>query len=137
MQWEHLTSADFASAVRDTGVCVIAMGVVEKHSDHLPLGTDFLNGHKIACLASEKEPSVVFPPFYFGQIYEARCFPGTVTIKPTLLVDLIERDVRRAGFMVPPLGREAVLRLQLHGHVAREAQEVAGDMRNVAPRPRM
>jgi creatinine amidohydrolase len=90
MQWEELTSGDFAAAVRETGVCVIAMGVVEKHSDHLPLGTDNLNAHRVACLAAEKEPAVVFPPFYFGQIYEAGCFPGAVMVKPTLLIELIQ-----------------------------------------------
>jgi creatinine amidohydrolase len=101
MQWEQLTAAEFAAAVRETGVCVIAMGVVEKHSEHLPLGTDFLNVHKIACMAAEKEAAVVFPPFYFGQIYEARCFPGTVTIKPTLLIELIRGmfdEIGRNGF---------------------------------------
>ena len=76
MQWENLTATDFATAARETGVCVLATGVLEKHSEHLPLGTDFLNGHRIACLAAEQEPAVVFPPFYFGQIYEARCFPA-------------------------------------------------------------
>ncbi|NLG48716.1 MAG: creatininase family protein [Chloroflexi bacterium] len=91
MQWEHLTAADFADAVRQVGgVCVIAMGVIEKHGEHMPLGTDFLNGHKIACMAAEQEPAIVFPPFYFGQIYEARCFPGTLTIKPTLLLELVQ-----------------------------------------------
>lgn len=90
MQWEELTAPEFAKAVRETGVCLIALGVVERHSDHLPLGTDYLVGHKIACLAAEREPAVVFPPFYFGQIYEARCFPGTITIEPTLLLQLIQ-----------------------------------------------
>ncbi|MBN1934643.1 MAG: creatininase family protein [Anaerolineae bacterium] len=101
MQWEHLTATDFAQAVRDTGVCLIAMGVVERHSEHLPLGTDFMNGHKLCCLAAEREPAVVFPPFYFGQIYEARCFPGTVTLKPTLLIELIQAvfdEIGRNGF---------------------------------------
>ena len=88
MQWEMLTSGDFQKAVQKHPVCIIAVGVMEKHGEHLPLGTDFLNGHKIACLAAEKEPAVVFPPFYFGQIFEASCFPGTVTLKPTLLLEL-------------------------------------------------
>jgi len=101
MQWEELTAPEFEAAVRETGVCVIAMGVIEKHSEHLPLGTDYLVAHKIACLAAEKEPAVVFPPFYFGQIYEARCFPGTVTIEPGLLLRLIQGvfdEIGRNGF---------------------------------------
>jgi creatinine amidohydrolase len=101
MQWEQLTAPDFEKAAAETGVCVITFGVLERHSEHLPLGTDYLNGHKIACLAAEKEPAVVFPPFYFGQIFEARCFPGTVALKPTLLLELIFSvldEIGRNGF---------------------------------------
>lgn len=102
MQWEHLTAPEFEKAVKSTGgVCVIAMGVLERHSDHMPLGTDALNGHKICCLAAERETAVVFPMFYFGQIFEARCFPGTLTLKPTLLVELIQGvfdEIGRNGF---------------------------------------
>jgi creatinine amidohydrolase len=101
MQWENLTAADFARAARETGVCLLALGVLEKHADHLPLGTDYLNGHRLACLAAEREPAVVFPPFYFGQIYEARCFPGAVTLKPALLLELLQGvldEIGRNGF---------------------------------------
>jgi creatinine amidohydrolase len=101
MQWENLTSDEFSLAVKSTGVCIIAMGVLERHGTHLPLGTDYLSGHAIACLAAEKEKAVVFPPFYFGQIYEARCFAGTVTLKPTLLLEVIQGvldEIGRNGF---------------------------------------
>lgn len=101
MQWEQLTATDFANAVRDTAVCVIALGVLEKHSEHLPLGTDYLIGHAIACRAADIEPAVVFPPFYFGQIYEALCFSGTVALKPRLLVELLQSvfdEIGRNGF---------------------------------------
>jgi creatinine amidohydrolase len=101
MQWEQLTAPDFDNAVHETGVCLMAFGVLERHGDHLPLGTDFLNGHRLACLAAEQEPAVVFPPFYFGQIYEARCFPGTVTLKPALLLEMVTSvldEIGRNGF---------------------------------------
>lgn len=101
MNWEKLTSVAFANAVKEVGVCIIAFGVLERHGDHLPLGTDYLNGHKLATAASEIEPAVVFPPFYFGQIYEAKCFPGTLTIKPDLLLSLVQTildDIYRNGF---------------------------------------
>jgi creatinine amidohydrolase len=87
------------------------MGVVEKHSDHLPLGTDFLAGHALASLAAERESAVVFPPFYYGQIYEARCFPGTLTLKPTLLIELLQSvmdEIGRNGF-------KKIILLNAHG----------------------
>jgi creatinine amidohydrolase len=101
MQWEQLTASDFSAAVKATGVCILACGVLERHSEHLPLGTDYLNAHRIACLAAEKEPAVVFPPFYYGQIYEARCFPGTLALPPALLLELFQStfaEIARNGF---------------------------------------
>ena len=90
MQWELLTGPEFAKAVKETNVCLIPMGVLERHGEHLPVGTDMLAAHKICCLAAEREPAIVFPPWFFGQIYEARAFPGCVTLKPTLLLTVIE-----------------------------------------------
>ena len=101
MQWEQLTSADFKQAMQETGVCVVPLGVVEKHSEHLPLGTDCYIAHGIACRAAEKEPAVVYPKYFFGQINEARCFPGTITISPRLLLELLGEvldDIARNGF---------------------------------------
>jgi len=102
MKWEELTAPDFAKAVKETGgVCLIGAGCVEKHFDHLPLGTDFLNGHKLCSLAAEKEPAVVFPPYYFGQIHEARPFPGTVALDPVLTLQLLMAvcdEIGRNGF---------------------------------------
>lgn len=102
MRWENLTCDDFAEAVRSTGgVCVVAAGVLERHATHLPLGTDVFISHAAATRAAEREPAVVFPPVYFGQIFEARCFPGTLTLRPTLLMELYEGifdEIARNGF---------------------------------------
>ncbi|MEE4195584.1 MAG: creatininase family protein [Anaerolineae bacterium] len=101
MQWENLTATAFQKAVQETGVCIVPCGVLEKHSEHLPLGTDMFVSHHVACLAAEHESAVVFPPFYFGQIYEARCFPGTLTLEPKLLLALFQNifeEIGRNGF---------------------------------------
>ncbi|OPX24825.1 MAG: hypothetical protein B1H04_01375 [Planctomycetales bacterium 4484_123] len=102
MRWEELTSDEFAEAVVECGrVCVIALGVMERHGPHMPLGTDMINGHYICTEAAKREPAVVFPPWFLGQIYEAKCFPGTVTIPPTMLVELllgIFDEIGRNGF---------------------------------------
>lgn len=101
MEWANLTAADFSKAVKETGICILPLGVLEKHSEHLPLGTDFIVAQDIACRAAAMEPAVVFPPFFYGQIYEARCFPGTLTLKPTLLLELllgVLDEIGRNGF---------------------------------------
>ncbi len=101
MQWEQMTSVELGQAAREIDVCVIGMGVLERHSDHLPLGTDYLIAHHIVSRAAAQEPAVAFPPFYFGQIYEARAFPGALTLRPTLLLDLVQSvfdEIGRNGF---------------------------------------
>ncbi len=101
MLWENLTGPEFAKAVKQTGVCLMPMGVLEKHSDHLPVGQDMKVAHAFCRLAAEKEPAVVFPAWYLGQIYEARAFPGCVTIKPAMLLQFIEAmcdEIGRNGF---------------------------------------
>ncbi|MGQ9513716.1 MAG: creatininase family protein [Thermoproteota archaeon] len=102
MRWEELTWVDFPKAVKSSkGVCILTLGVLEKHGNHLPLGTDVLNVHKLACLAAEKESAVVFPQYYFGQIYEAQHMQGTIAIKPQLMLELLENvcdEIGRNGF---------------------------------------
>jgi creatinine amidohydrolase len=40
--------------------------------------------------AAEKESAVVFPPYYFGQIFEARQEPGTVAYSARLQLELMQ-----------------------------------------------
>lgn len=101
MKWQELTAPRFAEAVNQScGVCVVPFGVVEKHGEHLPLGTDYLFGSRVAELAAEAEPAVVFPPYYFGQIHEARHQPGTIAIRCELMFQLLENvceEIARNG----------------------------------------
>ena len=90
MRWEELTAPEFARAVRQArGLCIVPVGVIEKHGDHLPLGTDALYGHAVAARAAELEPAVVFPPYYFGQIPEARHQPGTIALSSRMVSELL------------------------------------------------
>lgn len=54
--WEELTSPDFKEAVKQSGsVCIIPMGVVEKHGPHLPLGTDVFTAREVSRCAAEQD----------------------------------------------------------------------------------
>ena len=56
---------------------MLPIGIIEKHGPHLPLGTDLINVRYATMHGVEKEYAIVFPEYYFGQIFEARHEPGT------------------------------------------------------------
>ncbi len=90
-QYEELTAPDFARAVEKSGgTALIPMGILEKHGPHLPLGTDLLDSREVALRAARKEYTIVFPPYYFGQIYEAKHQPGTIAYSQKLVWDLLQ-----------------------------------------------
>jgi creatinine amidohydrolase len=89
--WEELTAADFRSAIQQSqGTCLLPFGIIEKHGPHLPLGTDLLDVRYAALHAAEQEYAVVFPEYYFGQIFEARHEPGTVAYSRQLQLQLLQ-----------------------------------------------
>ncbi|MFB3882720.1 MAG: creatininase family protein [Armatimonadota bacterium] len=102
VRWEELTASDFPAAVRKAeGVCVLPIGVIEKHGPHLPLGTDVMAVRAVATAAAQDEYAVVFPWYYFGQINEAKHQPGCVSIRPELLNTILEDvcdEIARNGF---------------------------------------
>src|SRR5439155_11621078 len=91
VHWEELTAPDFVQAVmRSAGTCLLPFGILEKHGPHLPLGTDLLDVRHAALHAAEREYAVVFPEYYFGQIFEARHEPGTVAYSAHMQLDLLQ-----------------------------------------------
>ena len=102
MLWEEMTSKDFKEAIKKCeGLCVLPIGVVEKHGDHLPVGTDMFISIEIAKAAADISPAVIFPYYFMGQISEARHVQGTLAPSHKLMMDaLLEMcdEIHRNGF---------------------------------------
>jgi len=91
VHWEELTAADFRTAIQQSqGTCLLPFGILEKHGEHLPLGTDLLKVRYAALRAAEQEYAVVFPEYYFGQIFEAQHQPGTIAYSTHLQLELLQ-----------------------------------------------
>ncbi len=94
VHWEELTAPDFVAAIeRSGGTAIVPLGIIEKHGPHLPLGTDLLDVRALVARAAQDEYAVVFPPYYFGQIFEARHQPGTVSYSQRLVWDVLQETV--------------------------------------------
>jgi creatinine amidohydrolase len=92
---EDLTSPKFVKAVEQAGgVCIIPMGIIEKHGPHLPLGTDLYEARKVAVTAAEKEYAVVYPPYFVGQIFEARHQPGAIAYSNELMWKMLDETCK-------------------------------------------
>ena len=91
VHWEELSAADFRDGIaRAQGTCLLPFGILEKHGPHLPLGNDLLNVRYVALNAAQQEYAVVFPEYYFGQIFEAKHQPGTVAYSRGLQLQLLQ-----------------------------------------------
>jgi creatinine amidohydrolase len=101
VKWGELTAPDFVKAVEKSGgVCLIPIGVFEKHGPHLPLGTDLIDVREIAMRAAKKEYALVFREYYFSQILEAKHQPGTIAYSPKLIWDILHEtceEISRNG----------------------------------------
>ena len=94
-KWEELTAPDFVQAIHQSqGVCLLPFGIIEKHGPHLPLGTDLLDVRFAALNAVQQEYAVVFPEYYFGQIFEAQQQPGTVAYSLSTQLTLLQETVK-------------------------------------------
>src|ERR1700676_1646720 len=94
-KWEELTAADFVQAVHQSqGVCVLPFGILEKHGPHLPIGTDLLDVRYAVTNAVKQEYAVVFPEYYFGQIFEAQQEPGTIAYSLGTQLTLLQETVK-------------------------------------------
>jgi len=99
--WEELTASDFVSAVKQSeGVCIIPMGVIEKHGAHLPLGTDVYTAREISRRAAEKEYCLIYPYYFVGQIFEAKHQPGTIAYSNEMIYNFLDetcKEISRNG----------------------------------------
>lgn len=100
--FEELTSPQFEEAlILSSKTVIIPLGILEKHGPHLPVGTDIMEARELTRRAVSKEYAVVFPPYYFGQIYEAKHQPGVIAYSNKLIWDMLQEtcdELARNGF---------------------------------------
>ena len=121
MFWENLAEYEFEEAVEKCGgVCVIPLGCLEKHGQHLPMGTDTFIANDVCAMAAEMEEFMIFPTaMWLGDV---SCFKladkpgdqrmrGCIALSPELLLMTLRElcdEISRNGF-------KKILILNTHG----------------------
>jgi creatinine amidohydrolase len=101
-RWDELTASDWPKAQeRSAYTCILPIGILEKHGPHVPLGSDLIMAREWSARAAKQEYAVVFPDFFYGQIYEAKHQPGTFALPSRLVWELLDatvEEIARNGF---------------------------------------
>ncbi len=112
MRWDELTPTDFLAAREKSGrLCVLPVASIERHGNHMPLGTDSFVAEEVCRRAAKNETFVWFPVMRLGVNGEAAANPGAIALKTetifALLANLCE-EFARNGF-------EKILLYSTHG----------------------
>ena len=129
MLWENLREEEFEGAIeRSGGLCVIPMGCLEKHGQHLPVGTDSLEGESIVLGAAEAEDVMIFRPgMWFGEVSCFHAFDrpeemklrGCIGIKQeTLLREREDVVIFPTGFWLGDVGGSVNYKSPIEQHKA-------------------
>lgn len=116
VEWGKLTSRSFASARTSRTVAILPLGSLEQHGPHLPLSTDTELAYRLAVDAAEEAHRkglsvLVLPPVPYGHSPEWMGYPGTVSLSPESLVNIVKDVLGSLGEQ----GIERVLILNAHG----------------------
>ncbi|MDH3443682.1 MAG: creatininase family protein [Deltaproteobacteria bacterium] len=122
MKWGEMRWPAMKALERSQSVVLLPTGSMEQHGPHLPLQVDHFIANRLAEDLEKRMPEVlILPPLWAGASAHHMDFPGTITLRPRVFIDLLREIctcMRQHGF------RRIVL---LNGHGGnRSSLEVLG-----------
>jgi len=123
-RWEELTGKDFEQL--RPKIAILPVGTIERHGDHLPLGTDNIVPSWIAEKVAEglDRNVVILPPISYGVTVTLAKFPGSINIPSEVFM----RYVKHVLLEVYRNGVKYLVILNGHGGNTRELQVVAKEV---------
>lgn len=85
----EMTWPEVKEVLKETNVAIIPVGSIEQHGLHLPLGTDYIQAVELAKRVAKEAGTLVAPVILCGHSQHHIGFPGTISLKPETLVQVI------------------------------------------------
>lgn len=127
--WSDHTSEAFSRLERDKLIAVLPVGATEQHGPHLPMSTDTatIDGMVAATLPKLPHdlPVLFLPTVAYGKSNEHSCYPGTLTVSATTLINLW----MEIGACVAKAGVRKFVMFNSHGGQMSVMDIVARDLR--------
>lgn len=112
----HMTAPEVEALLQRTDMVIIPVASLEQHGNHLPIGTDFINGVERCKLIAQERDILVSPVLMVGQSPYHMGFAGTITLSAGTIIkvhleavdSLIEHGFRRFVIMNAHGGNRAI-----------------------------
>jgi creatinine amidohydrolase len=82
----HMTSPEVTALLEKTDMVIIPVASQEQHGNHLPIGTDFINGVERCKLIAQERDILVAPVVMVGQSPYHMGFAGTMTLSADTII---------------------------------------------------
>jgi len=84
----HMTVPEVEAFLDKSDMVIIPVGALEQHGNHLPIGTDFLNGVERCKLIAQERDILVAPVLMVGQSPYHMGFAGSLSLKAETIIDV-------------------------------------------------
>ena len=83
-----MTVPEVEALLAKSDMVIIPLGSLEQHGDHLPIGTDFINGVERSKLIAQERDILVAPVLMVGQSPYHMGFAGSITLSATTIIQV-------------------------------------------------
>lgn len=97
----HMTVPEVKELLTKSDLVVIPIGALEQHGNHLPIGTDFINGIERCKLLAQERDILACPVLMAGQSPYHMGFAGSITLSAETIINVHMETVKsliRHGF---------------------------------------
>ncbi|MBB2169727.1 creatininase family protein [Gluconacetobacter aggeris] len=94
MRWANATSVEIDEVLGNMEAAILPVGATEQHGPHLGCGTDFVIAEELCAAVSAATGVPMLPVLPYGcSLGHSRQWPGTISLLPETLMDLVEQIV--------------------------------------------
>ncbi len=84
----HMTVPEVEALLQKSDLVIIPVASLEQHGNHLPIGTDFINGVERCKLIAQERDILVAPVLMAGQSPYHMGFAGTITLRAETILQV-------------------------------------------------
>lgn len=86
----NMTWPEAGERIRNARAVILPLGSTEQHGPHMALSTDTVVSEYVCRLVAERTNCVVLPAMPFGQVWSAKEFPATISLKQRTFIEVVK-----------------------------------------------